>query len=646
MDSRTMSRVREWESHPFDGGYAGLRALADSSFSGALVSAPALLFMLNGRIIGVFDGTIETFETADAVAYVAPDPSLPLLFTMLELDGETRAQYYTEDTPISEVHETLQSGSFTGYIELSENVLSGDYYVLYQAGRSMSVGFVGSSERLVTDDEAFNRADDEVGIYSVNAVELSVIDIPSASADSSPVDESAAPSADDETVSDQESEQATPREHDDADPASDSAGTEPNPAEEAEIDTESSSPEAPAVREAESGSSTSEPPEERQSTPDRQPNPTSSADVPNSAFEAEKQWRETKTIPSLDPGTNRDSSSGSVDNQSTGRSTSTPVSEPSEPATTAIEQQLAARNRELSEARSELQRLEAERDAVAAERDELRDELTALRERIEHLESEREQLASGDGASVTGPTTSLSVSDALDGTNLFIRYASKGAPTLENAHRGDAESDTVNDNLRIEYHTGFDESMVEIDGESFEPFLHDRIEYRFVQWLVRDLLYEIQSTGHVSGLGDLYDAIPAVDRAELRGEVSLRFVEDGEEHRQQHRFDIVIRDRMGHPLFVIDIKDSREPAGEDEMADLVKAAIRTKESEDFLAGAFLVTSSFFGPGALETAAEATSSGFLSGGSRESFVKLSRKRGFHLCLVEARDGGFHIAVPEL
>jgi hypothetical protein len=300
----------------------------------------------------------------------------------------------------------------------------------------------------------------------------------------------------------------------------------------------------------------------------------------------------------------------------------------------------------LAAARSELQRLEAERDAATAERDELRETVTNLRDRIERLEAERDRLDGSVDGSPTGPTTSMSAADALDGTNLFIRYTSKGAPTLEDAHVGEADSEAVNENLRIEYHTGFDEDTVTIDGAPFESFLFDRIEYRFVEWLVRDLLYEIQSTGHVGGLGDLYDALPAVDRAELRGEVSLKFVEDGEEHRQQHRFDVVIRDRMGHPLFVIDVKDSREPAGEDEMADLVKAAMRTKESEDFLSGAFLVTSSFFGPGALETASEATSSGFLGGGSRESFVKLSRKRGYHLCLVEARDGDFHIAVPEL
>ena len=52
------------------------------------------------------------------------------------------------------------------------------------------------------------------------------------------------------------------------------------------------------------------------------------------------------------------------------------------------------------------------------------------------------------------------------------------------------------------------------------------------------------------------------------------------------------------------------------------------------------------PDALETATEATGGGILSRDKRESFVRLSRKDGFHLCLVESRDGDFHFSVPDL
>ncbi|TKX77227.1 hypothetical protein EXE53_27735, partial [Halorubrum sp. SD626R] len=62
--------------------------------------------------------------------------------------------------------------------------------------------------------------------------------------------------------------------------------------------------------------------------------------------------------------------------------------------------------------------------------------------------------------------------------------------------------------------------------------------------------------------------------------------------------------------------------------------------------AFAGTESFFEPGALETAGDAVGGGLFSRSKRASFVKLSRKRGYHLCLVEARDGGFHMTVPDL
>jgi hypothetical protein len=65
-----------------------------------------------------------------------------------------------------------------------------------------------------------------------------------------------------------------------------------------------------------------------------------------------------------------------------------------------------------------------------------------------------------------------------------------------------------------------------------------------------------------------------------------------------------------------------------------------------MATAFYVTESFFEPEALEAVAEETGGGFLSRSKRKSFVKLSRKQGYHVCLVEARNNEFHVNVPEL
>lgn len=180
MDSRTQERVEQWDSRPFSGGYDGLSDLADDEFSGAVTVGHTWLFMLNGRIVGIVDGEIEDFDGASGTIYQAPHPSLPLLSAMEEQGGETRAKYYTNETPLQEVDRTLQDGSFTGYIELSENVLSGDYYAVYYGGRRMAAAYIGSAERLLTGDEAFERADDEVGIYEVIDIDLDVTDVPGA----------------------------------------------------------------------------------------------------------------------------------------------------------------------------------------------------------------------------------------------------------------------------------------------------------------------------------------------------------------------------------------------------------------------------------------------------------------------------------
>lgn len=307
-----------------------------------------------------------------------------------------------------------------------------------------------------------------------------------------------------------------------------------------------------------------------------------------------------------------------------------------------LETQLEERAETVSELESEIADLEAETDELQAERDRLESELADARAEIERLE-ERLAEQAGDGDS-DGPR--LSVAEAIDGTNLFVRYHSKGQATLEKARDGEATREQVEENLRLEHHTQFEAAGATVDGTPFEEFLSESIQYRFVNWLVRNLLYEIASTGHTGSMKDLYEGLPEIDRAELNGNVSVTYTEDGQENRSQERFDVVVRDRMGNPLVVANINNSRDPATDGQMTDLVTNAERVGNASDSLAAAFLVTSSFFEPGALETATEATSSGLFSRDKRKSFVNLSRKQGFHLCLLEARNQEFHLAVPEL
>jgi FtsZ-binding cell division protein ZapB len=779
MDSGTIDEVTEWDSAPVSAGFEGLHDLADREFSGAVTTdGMTWAFLLNGNVIGVFDGTIDAFEDADLSAYVAPAPALPLLFAMREQGGETRAKYYTNDTPLSDADDTLSAGNFTGYVELSENVLSGDYYVVYYGGKSMSAAFVGNSRRLITGDEAFERADDEVGIYEVKEAEVSVVDVPevggSAGPDPDPDPEPETESdPETKTESDPDSETATGADdHSPSDPATDAPQSDGNATVADPFATED---ETPSARNSTGGSSdavtfdaggaeeraageqdpaaetgpTAEarargeqtapestrtsaegrrrPPAESdgaakaaeatdgpsEAAVDKQPpgdgEQTAQDPTPESAdgdaeqeqgadsdvFTEEERWRNAQAIPALDPEDSRQtkppeesrargqqSRGQSSPSQSASRGQSSSRSGPAQRARgrSASKQAQAGDGRaaaprqggvdpnvveklkqKLKAAREAKQKLEAERDELAAERDGLaaeRDELTAerdeyrkeaerLAERAESLESKVASLESRlEEAGVTTADRSISPTEALDGTNLFVRYRSKSEGTLEDAHKGNADSDEVNDNLRLEHHTTFETEGVAVEGRPFEDYLADTVEYRFVRWVVRDLLYEIRETNHRNDLDRLYDAVPQIDRAELNGSVSLKYTEEGEEIREQQSFDVVLRDRMGNPLVAADLNDSRREATEDMMTELIDNASRLRESSDSMAAAFLVTSSFFDPGALEAASEATGGGLLRRSKRKSFVKVSRKRGYHLCLVESRNDEFHVTVPEL
>ncbi len=822
MDSRTQERVERWDSRPFTGGYNELSTLADNGFSGVVTASETWLFMLNGRVVGVVDGEIEAFEQASGTIYVAPHASLPLLCSMHAQGGETRANYYTNDTPLTEVDQTLQDGSFTGYIELSEQVLSGDYYAVYYGGRRMAAAYIGNAERLLTGDEAFERAADEVGIYEVVDVEIDVTDVPESSetvspsatsdsgsreepaaqpsadsnaeptvestpsatdgsatgaettetvaqtdASSSPPESTADPDSDDTTrpasaselretpdltdlsganTADSQSEQesatkatehsSTERSHEESEEidantgGTESNGTDESPAQqssrssapeprspEAASDPDeksrSSDPDATAVE----SSSKSEPSERATDETDESDSVTQSDQSESVTYDEdeehdeseseseedgqldarlkqEERWRETRSIPSIDPensehveairqhsgqrpserpqtddpASNESSAPESRDRPTTDASTASeatqdsvnPEGESLEAAIDEYEQRIETLTQHARglESRQEVletenANLESERERLQAENQELTATVERLRSKIEDLEAECERLRNAETVGA-GETTGfggqnskrqLSAHEALAGTNLFVRYASKSDSTLQSAHDGDGEQESVASNLQLEQHTTFDTSDVTVTGRPYEEFLTDTIEYKFVDWLVETLLFEIRDTGHGNGLADLYDAIPQIDRAELHATISLED-DKTDDVPEEVTFDVVAFDKMGNPLIVANLNDSRDPATERMLAELEEAASAVTANYPDLGAAMVVTSSYFEPGALEVTEQATSSGFLSRGSKLSYVNLSRKQGYHLALVESRSGGFHMNVPEL
>ena len=765
MSTRVVERVDEWPDEPFSDGYHQLHDLADEGFSGVVRAGGVELYMTKGTVVGVLGGGVEAFEDATGTVREAPSAALPLLAVMQERNDEVRAKYYTEKTPISEVDSTLSDGGFTGYVELSENVLSGDYYLVYHGGQSMSVAYVGNRPELLDGQEAFDRADGEVGIYKVKPAPVDAVEIPEPTgppADTPPADEEPAdpaPDTDEEVADTGSTAETAPEEEASTSPdysvtPDESGGTDAG----AETETTEKQPEQPSPsandgadttsqrtadrsQQAEPGGGTTGTASEQtvnadqrtgggetrarqreQGTAGGQPRTqstdasgTSQRDVPTPQQGRQRQSSnrgtsgssgtttglETRAIPSLDPEQTKESDDNGARGDSPGtreagrteakradrgqsetktaqQSAGQPRQQADQQTTEPERQQTAQQSgqrpaggqqqepatddasteaieeleTELEERESEIERLEDELETATGERDELEAELESVRSErddlqteVDRLQEELERLETEFGAA-TDAERRLTSSEALDGTDLFVRYHSKGDATLEKAHAGGVRREDVTDNLRLEKHTQFDAASVAIGDREYSEFLESTAEFQFVRWLIRDLLFEIRETSHTKGLQDIYDALPQVDRAELSGAVDVIYSDDGQETRSTERFDVVLRDRMGNPLLVANLNDSREAATQSMMEDLITAAERVGQTADGFSGAFLVTQSFFEPGALETASEATKDGLLSRDKRKSFVNLSRKSGYHLCLVEARNEDHHLAVPEL
>lgn len=176
MDEWSLERVKTWDATSFDEESGGVANLARSGFSGVIDVDSSWLFMVDGEIVGPDDVQEDSLE-GSGTAYRAPDPGLPLQFSMQDSE-EQLERGYTEEESFDSVHQRLSNDSFSGYLKLSEYVLSGDYYVVYHDGDTYPFAFVGGVERLHTGDTALTLANDEVGIFEVNQVDLGVTPFP------------------------------------------------------------------------------------------------------------------------------------------------------------------------------------------------------------------------------------------------------------------------------------------------------------------------------------------------------------------------------------------------------------------------------------------------------------------------------------
>jgi regulator of replication initiation timing len=531
MQRRTVERIQDWPSRPFSGGDGGLRDLATAGFCGA-VHAGAWLFMCNGRCVGVFNGSIENVTTGTSgTIYTSPEPSLPVLFAMLEREPTQRERYHTDEISLETVSQFFESRDFTGYTELTTGI--GEYYIIHDSTGTSRVAFVDSENQLLTGDRADTIVSTAATEYTVAVVPLDVIDTQELVKKLN--------SAGSQSIRDEQWETQRPE--------------------------------------------------------------LSDGNVPSGVLPAGNENEEDNTMDDSTPKLVTDGSNESVEH---------------------LRSRIAALERERDT-------LQSERDDLIEERDRLEAKIEQLQERIDELESSSE---SSDG------TLELSPEEALSGTSLFVRYHTQSHSTLTDVYHGDASPEDVNENLILEQHTTFAAENAVVNGVSFEQFLTDSFEYAVVSWIVRDLLYDIYEAGYEDDLADLYDYIPRIDRAALHADNTT---DDG----TSVFFDVVCFDQRGDPLIVVQIHDSREPTTAQETESLLDEASAAADQWP-LTAALLVTTSYFDASAFDTASDATTGGggLFSSTNRASYVRLSRKHGFHLCMVEARQRQFHVAVPRL
>ena len=672
MSTRVLDRVEGWSTRRFDGGYRGLQRLATNEFSGVVQAGDVELFMTSGVAVALRGGDIEAFDGTAGTAYSAPSPALPLLAVMQEQSEEVRDRFYTEQTPLSTVDETLSQGGFTGYVELSENVLSGDYYLVYHAGASMTVGFVGQSGRLVDGPEAFETATDEVGIYEVRPVTFDPVELPEPAPDPGATDSddvetagggSSNPGATDSDKPETAGEGSSDPVEDDTETGSGGRSTDlVVGGTEAGLSADEREPVAEQPGSDAGHASNAEPAEgERADTP-----PVDATDT------------ELRTVPSVDPdrtaeGVNRsatdrtaqpggseadpgDGADAAAESATSGpdaepvesRTDTEDAAEPASPTTgdgsdqqdgDDLDERLADLREERDDLDEQLADVREERDTLKKRLEAVRDERDALRRQLDTLDGGGNRPVPGDSVSdpETGSTRDLTRGEAIEGTAVFVRYGSQGDVTLDDVHSGDGDRRSLQENLRLEVYSEFDGS-VSVEGQPYEAFVESSLPYEFVEWVLTVLPFEIGETGNKASLSGLYDTLPSIDRADLDASVETA---DG-----TASFEVVFRDQRGQPLLVATTDSDREPVGETELEQLVAAAKQVGAATDSLAGAFFVTRGYFDGGALDIADEATQGRLLSRNKQKSFVSLSRKRGYHLCLVEAREGSPHLTVPEL
>ena len=625
MEVPVEETIGMWEDRPVETGRAGLMQLQSDEFDGLVEGDRRLrAFYVRGRIVHVEGGTIDALIEDTLTAHQADDAGVAMLAAMRTLAPEARARYFTHKTPLDEVDETLRSGGFTGYVCLAEKVVSGAYFLVYHNGKRMPVAYVGAARRIVTGQEAFDLAVDEVGIYEVfpTPIEIRTMD-----ADAT-----------------------------DAAPPSPDPPTPERPSIDIQLDMSDASSGVYAGA-SDAMAATEQPP--------------TVVDEPSTPSTAEPEGAEASTVPDEGavPPASEPTTPETPSEQVAAPGSGSGPRPANEAVTSHLQGRLMAleeRRRELERERDELMREVARVETTVEEREARITELTAEYEsrlgdqadmidaqqrQIDALQDEvatLEQTIAHQQAELAGEdvveTEELPPRAAFEQTNLFVRYNDKAGPSLRDFRMQNAAIGKVRENLSVEYHTHFDAPRTTVEEQPFEEYLHSATEYRFIHWVTGDLLDLIEETGNRGAMGPLFEAVTAIDRVELYGEVSASVA--GEDDPISRPFDIIARNQVGDPLLVADVNTTPVATTRAMTESMTEKLIDLAPAIPDIAAGFYVTESFYDPGALQVIADAISGGIIPRTNKRSYVRIGRGRGFHLCLTERRGEQFYLNVPDL
>lgn len=619
LDEDAITHIESWPSTTL----AEADGLDDlpPEFNGVVTAGNIWLFVVNGSIVGRVGGDRDDVQERRATAYDASEPTQPLLFAMQEAEGQTEAEYYTGNTPVSEADEEL-AGDFVGYIELSEDVLSGDYYAVYDGDTSMYVGFLGGGE-VVTGDEALDKADNEVGVYEIVSVELDVEEI---SIDATEEDDEAAEQESEEVEGEDDDEDDTgiePRSREDYEWELDAEDDELDGEHDSERDTDDSFFEDEDGGSASATNSQTEQGKGVAATPD-------STDAPVQSME-----RDEADFDELKSEHDDDDSELELPESVAEEMASPPDSTVPQEEITTLQQQMKRLAGEIASNGTDVERLQQQVADLAEKAETVMRRQRDLEERVEEFQAEA-PVSESESSETKSVEQTLERGEALDKLDVFLRYESRADPTIEDAAASEASQEEANENIKFEVHSQFDADETDIEGgKTPEEFLEETIEHRFVEHAATELLYEIMETNNKQGLQSLYDSIQQINRAEFNGSVEV-----GEE---SVKFDLVIRDQRGRPLIVGDAENGNQPVKRDQIESLIDKANSVSGEYGQLGAAVFLTTSFYESGALESADKATKDGFIS--RRQSVVKDSGNN-YQLCLLEGREDSFHMTMPEL